>query len=88
MNYSLCHYKEIMSKKPEGGGGTPIHYLYRYVPPKGVVILKLILKLILGRDKIDHRSREKAKKLNMNPEQIIILAHTSPSLLLDDAESF
>ena len=22
------------------GGGTPIHYLYRYVPPKGVVILK------------------------------------------------
>ena len=25
-----------------GGGGTPIHYLYRYVPPNGVVILKLL----------------------------------------------
>ena len=29
---------------PEGGrGGTPIHYLYGYVPPKGVVILKLLI---------------------------------------------
>ena len=28
---------------PGGGGGTPIHYLYRYVPPKGVVILKLLI---------------------------------------------
>ena len=26
------------------GGGTPIHYLYGYVPPKGVVILKLSIK--------------------------------------------
>ena len=26
-----------------GGGGTPIHYLYGYVPPKGVVILKLLI---------------------------------------------
>ena len=26
-----------------GGGGTPIHYLYRYVPPNGVVILKLLV---------------------------------------------
>ena len=26
-----------------GGGGTPIHNLYRYVPPKGVVILKLLI---------------------------------------------
>ena len=25
------------------GGGTPIHYLYGYVPPKGVVILKLLV---------------------------------------------
>ena len=25
------------------GGGTPIHYLYGYVPPKGVVILKLLI---------------------------------------------
>ena len=24
-----------------GGGGTPIHYLHGYVPPKGVMILKL-----------------------------------------------
>ena len=28
---------------PGGGGGTPIHYLYRYVPPNGVVILKLLI---------------------------------------------
>ena len=26
-----------------GGGSTLIHYLYRYVPPKGVVILKLLI---------------------------------------------
>ena len=26
-----------------GGGGTPMHYLYGYVPPKGVVILKLLI---------------------------------------------
>ena len=26
-----------------GGGGTPIHYLYGYVPPNGVVILKLLI---------------------------------------------
>ena len=26
-----------------GGGGTPIHYLYGYLPPKGVVILKLLI---------------------------------------------
>ena len=25
------------------GGGTPIHYLYGYVPPNGVVILKLLI---------------------------------------------
>ena len=25
------------------GGVTPIHYLYRYVPPNGVVILKLLI---------------------------------------------
>ena len=28
---------------PRGGGGTPIHYLYEYVPPNGVVILKLLI---------------------------------------------
>ena len=27
-----------------GGGGTPIHYLYGYVPPNGVVILKLLIR--------------------------------------------
>ena len=26
-----------------GGGGTPIHYQYGYVPPKGVVIWKLLI---------------------------------------------
>ena len=28
---------------PPLGGGYPIHYLYGYVPPKGVVILKLLI---------------------------------------------
>ena len=29
---------------PGGGvGGTPMHYLYGYVPPNGVVILKLLI---------------------------------------------
>ena len=27
-----------------GGEGTPIHYLYGYVPPTGVVILKLLIQ--------------------------------------------
>ena len=31
-----------LSESP-GGGGTPIHYLYGYVPPNGVVILKLLI---------------------------------------------
>ena len=26
-----------------GGGGTPINYLYGYMPPKGVLILKLLI---------------------------------------------
>ena len=26
-----------------GGGGVPIHYLYGYVPPNRVVILKLLI---------------------------------------------
>ena len=29
---------------PGGGGGTPIHYLYGYVPPNGVVTLKLLIQ--------------------------------------------
>ena len=28
---------------PPPGGGTPIHYLYGYVPPNGIVILKLLI---------------------------------------------
>ena len=28
---------------PMPGGGTPIHYLYGYVPSNGVVILKLLI---------------------------------------------
>ena len=28
---------------PGGGGGTPIYYLYGYVPPNGVVILKFLI---------------------------------------------
>ena len=31
------------SSPPLPGGGTPIHFLYGYVPPKGVVILKLLV---------------------------------------------
>ena len=32
--------------KPGGGGGgvTPIYYLYEYVPPNGVLILKLVIQ--------------------------------------------
>ena len=29
--------------RSRGGGGTPIHYLSGYVPPNGVVILKLLI---------------------------------------------
>ena len=35
-------YQKVDSTEP-GGEGTPIHYLYRYVPPNGVVILKLLI---------------------------------------------
>ena len=34
---------EIFLWSTPGGGGTPIHYLYGYVPPNGVVILKLLI---------------------------------------------
>ena len=37
--YSVCYKRSW----PSSRGGTPIHYLYGYVPPKGVVILKLLL---------------------------------------------
>ena len=39
---SLESELEIRSA-PHARGGTPIHYLYGYVPPKGVVILKLLI---------------------------------------------
>ena len=39
--------KEGMWVKSPGGGGTPIHYLYGYVPPIGVVILKLLINITL-----------------------------------------
>ena len=29
--------------QPGGGGGTPLHYQYGYVPPNGVVIFKLLI---------------------------------------------
>ena len=34
---------EIRVGSARGGGGTPIHYLYGFVPPKGVVNLKLLI---------------------------------------------
>ena len=48
VTYSACtlkfFYSNLRTRSPGGGGGgTPIHYLYGYVPPKGVVILKLLV---------------------------------------------
>ena len=43
---SFCFHRMKNSARPPnvpGGGGTPIHYLYGYVPPNGVVILKLLI---------------------------------------------
>ena len=37
------NYHQMSLTPPPGGGGTPIHYLYGYVPPNGVVILKLLI---------------------------------------------
>ena len=39
---SLVIQKTFLEIAP-GGGGTPIHYRCGYVPPKGVVILKLLV---------------------------------------------
>ena len=33
----------VICVSPSRVGGTPIHYLYGYVPPNGVVILKLLI---------------------------------------------
>ena len=39
-----CHSSELpLILNPRGGGGTPIHYLYGYVPPNGVGISKLLV---------------------------------------------
>ena len=38
----FCFCVSAILRSPRGGG-TPIHYLYGYVPPKGVVILKLLI---------------------------------------------
>ena len=45
MNIVVHCYNCILKNMVDagGGGGTPIHYLYGYVPPKGVVILKLLI---------------------------------------------
>ena len=37
----VASHVDVLRSNP--GGGTPIHYLYGYVPPKGVVILKLLV---------------------------------------------
>ena len=39
----LCLSVLIFQGKVAPRGGTPIHYLYGYVPPKGVMILKLLI---------------------------------------------
>ena len=38
-----CQYASQPSEELGGTGGTPTHNLYGYVPPKGVVILKLLI---------------------------------------------
>ena len=40
-HHPLLHGANVTNSAP--GGGTPIHYLYGYVPPNGVVILKLLI---------------------------------------------
>ena len=37
------YFRGFLPHPPGGGGGTPIQYLYGYVPPNGVVILKLLI---------------------------------------------
>ena len=48
MTWYLGNERELilsseLKRSPGGGGCTPIHYLYGYVPPNGVVILKLLI---------------------------------------------
>ena len=39
----IFHKKHYTTGVLSRGGGTPIYYLYGYVPPNGVVILKLLI---------------------------------------------
>ena len=41
--HEILKYKSSIITPGEGGGCTPIHYPYGYVPPNGVVILKLLI---------------------------------------------
>ena len=42
--YSAKERSIILQRLQRGGGeGTPIHYLYGYVPSNGIVILKLLI---------------------------------------------
>ena len=43
LNLKLLVSLKNLAPPRGGGGGTPIHYVYGYVPPKGVVILKLLI---------------------------------------------
>ena len=49
-SFTRAIFRAVLVERPgwRGGGGwgaagTPIHYLYGYVPPNGVVILKLLI---------------------------------------------
>ena len=42
-NEEIQQLVEAKDSENTRGGGTPIHYLYGYVPPNGVVILKLLI---------------------------------------------
>ena len=42
-NEEIQQLVEAKDSENTRGGSTPIHYLYGYVPPNGVVILKLLI---------------------------------------------
>ena len=42
-NVHYLPHHAVIRRDAETRGGTPIHYLYGYVPPNGVVILKLLI---------------------------------------------
>ena len=42
-DYDTSGVNEEQRTSWQGSRGTPIHYLYRYVPPNGVVLLKLLI---------------------------------------------